>query len=55
MCTHVCVSVCWENPDRFVLFVNFSAGEKRGRRLEARGRKNEQEVSFSLMDEEPGC
>lgn len=47
-----CVRVCWENPDRSVLFVTFSAGEKRGGWLEAWGWKNEQEVGFSLVDEE---
>lgn len=45
---HVWVGVCWENPDHFVLFVNFSAGEKGGGGgggvwLEAWGWKNEQE------------
>lgn len=34
-----------------MLFVNFSAGEREGRVTGGLGVENEQEVSFSLMDE----
>lgn len=54
LCECECERVCVENPDRFVLFVTFSAGEKRGGWLEAWGWRNEQEVSFSLGEGERG-